>query len=71
MGLTQPTPTFVSITPRFVVPDLERAFSFYRQLGFRAADYGSIAIIDRDGVEIQFNHDPDLEPGGASSATSR
>ena len=26
--------------------------------------YGSIAIIDRDGVELQFNHDPDMAPGG-------
>lgn len=65
MGLPQPqpTPTFRSITPRYVVPDLERAFAFYERLGFRTADYGSIAIIERDGVELQFNHDPDMAPG--------
>jgi hypothetical protein len=57
-----PGPTFRSITPRYVVPDLERAFAFYKLLGFRTTDYGSIAIIDRDGVEMQFNHDPDLAP---------
>ena len=63
MGLLSPSPTFRSIAPRYVVPDLERAFAFYERLGFRTADYGSIAIIDRDGVELQFNHDPDLAPG--------
>ena len=64
MALSHPSPTFRSIVPRYVVPDLERAFAFYERLGFRTADYGSIAIIERDGVELQFNHDPDLEPGG-------
>jgi catechol 2,3-dioxygenase-like lactoylglutathione lyase family enzyme len=64
MESPRPTPTFVSVVPRYVVPDLERAFAFYERLGFRTADYGSIAIIERDGVELQFNHDPDLAPGG-------
>ena len=64
MGSPQPTPIFRSIAPRYVVRDLERAFAFYERLGFRTADYGSIAIIDRDGVELQFNHDPDMAPGG-------
>jgi catechol 2,3-dioxygenase-like lactoylglutathione lyase family enzyme len=63
MVLPPPSPAFRSIAPRFVVPDLERAFAFYERLGFRTADYGSIAIIERDGVELQFNHDPDLAPG--------
>jgi len=63
MVLPPPSPTFRSIAPRYVVPDLERAFAFYERLGFRTADYGSIAIIERDGVELQFNHDPDLAPG--------
>lgn len=71
MGSPHPSPTFRSITPRHVVPDLERAFAFYKRLGFRTADYGSIAIIERDGVALQFNHDPDLAPGGTSSAPSR
>jgi catechol 2,3-dioxygenase-like lactoylglutathione lyase family enzyme len=64
MESPHPTPTFVSVAPRFVVPDLERALSFYEQLGFRI-DYNgpSIAILVRDGVELHFNHDPHLEPG--------
>jgi hypothetical protein len=64
MVLPPPSPRFRSIAPRYVVADLERAFAFYGRLGFRTADYGSIAIIDRDGVELQFNHDPDMAPGG-------
>ena len=64
MGSPQLTPIFRSIAPRYVVPDLERTFAFYERLGFRTADYGSIAIIERDGVELQFNHDPDMAPGG-------
>ena len=64
MELPPPKPTFVSAVPRYVVSDLEQTFAFYQRLGFRTADYGSIAIIERDGVELQFNHDPDLEPGG-------
>src|SRR5215469_17546507 len=64
MELPQSTPTFVSVAPRYVVSDLEQAFAFYQRLGFRTTDYGSIAIIDRDGVELQFNHDPDMAPGG-------
>jgi len=64
MVLPHSTPTFISVVPRYVVSDLEQTFAFYQRLGFRTADYGSIAIIERDGVELQFNHDPDLEPGG-------
>ncbi len=70
MGSPHPAPTFRSIAPRYVVPDLERALAFYERLGFRTANYDVIAIIERDGVELQFNHDPDLAPGGTSSATS-
>lgn len=64
MGSPHPAPTFRSIAPRYVVPDLERALAFYERLGFRTANYDVIAIIERDGVELQFNHDPDLAPGG-------
>jgi hypothetical protein len=63
MGLTQPTPTRVSITPRSVVSDLERAFTFYERMVFRTANYGGVATIVRNGVELHVNHDPDLEPG--------
>jgi len=58
------TPTFISVAPRFVVPDLGRALVFYEQLGFRT-DYrdDGFAIVKRDGVELHFNHDPDLQPG--------
>ncbi len=64
MGSPQPTPTFVSVAPRFVVPDLGRALAFYEQLGFRI-DYrdDGFAIVKRDGVELHFNRDPDLAPG--------
>lgn len=59
-----PSPTFVSVAPRFVVPDLERALAFYERLGFRTAyrDDG-FAIVERDRVELHFNHDPDLPRG--------
>lgn len=59
-----PTPTFLSVAPRFVVPDLGRAVAFYEQLGFHT-DYrdDGFAIIKRDGVELHFNQDPDLPPG--------
>lgn len=59
-----PTPTFLSVAPRFVVPDLGRALAFFEQLGFRT-DYrdDGFAIVKRDGVELHFNHDPDLQPG--------
>jgi catechol 2,3-dioxygenase-like lactoylglutathione lyase family enzyme len=64
MASPQPTPTFRSVAPRFVVPDLGRALAFYELLGFRTAyrDDG-FAIVERDGVEMHFNHDPDLAPG--------
>ena len=57
-------PTFLSVAPRFVVPDLGRALPFYEQLGFRT-DYrdDGFAIVKRDEVELHFNHDPDLAPG--------
>jgi catechol 2,3-dioxygenase-like lactoylglutathione lyase family enzyme len=60
----QPTPTFCSVAPRFVVPDLGRALAFYEQLGFRTGyrDDG-FAIVKRDGVELHFNQDPDLATG--------
>jgi hypothetical protein len=58
-------PTFVSIAPRFVVPDVVRALAFYERLGFHTANYDSIAIIERDGMEIHINHDPDLPPQGS------
>jgi hypothetical protein len=64
MESPQPTPTFVSVAPRYVVSDLEQTFAFYQRLGFHTVDYGSIAIIERNGVERQFNHDPDLAPRG-------
>ena len=64
MGSPLPTSTFVSVAPRFVVPDLERALAFYEQLGFRTGyrDDG-FAIVDRDGVELHVNHDRDLQLG--------
>ncbi len=64
MGSSQPTSAFLSVAPRFVVPDLGRALAFYEQLGFHTGyrDDG-FAIIERDGVELHFNHDPDLQPG--------
>ncbi len=60
----QPTPTFLSVAPRFVVPDLELALAFYERLGFRT-DYHDegFAIVKRDGAELHFKHDPDLQPG--------
>jgi glyoxalase/bleomycin resistance protein/dioxygenase superfamily protein len=59
-----PAPAFVSVAPRFVVPDLGRALDFYEQLGFHT-DYrdDGFAIINRDGVELHINQDPDLAPG--------
>jgi hypothetical protein len=69
--LPQPSPTFRSITPRYVVPDLGQAFAFYERLGFRTADYGSIAIIDRDGVEIQFNMNSILLANSKARHTGR
>jgi hypothetical protein len=56
------------VAPRIVVPDLGRALAFYEQLGFRT-DYrdDNFAIIKRDGVELHFNHDPNLQPGRHSA----
>jgi hypothetical protein len=71
MVLPHPSPTFRSIALRYVVPDLERPFAFYERLGFHTTDYSSIAIIERDGIELQFNHDPTSRQGGTSSATSQ
>jgi hypothetical protein len=71
MGSPLPAPTFRSFAPRYVVPDLEWALAFYERLGCRTAKYYGIALLERDRVELQFNHDPDLAPGGTSSATSR
>jgi hypothetical protein len=65
MVSSQLAPTFVSAAPRFVVPDVERALAFYERLGFHTANYESIAIIERDGVEIHINHDPDLPSRGS------
>lgn len=60
----QHMPTFRSVAPRFVVPDLGRALAFYEQLGFRIGYRDeAFAIIERDEVELHFNHDPDLAPG--------
>jgi catechol 2,3-dioxygenase-like lactoylglutathione lyase family enzyme len=64
MESPHPTLTFVSVAPRFIVPDLEQALAFYELLGFRTRyrDDG-FAMISRDGAELHFNHDPDLQPG--------
>jgi catechol 2,3-dioxygenase-like lactoylglutathione lyase family enzyme len=59
-----PTPTFLSVAPRFVVPDLERALAFYELLGFRTGYRDDrFALIEHDGVVLHFNHDPDLQQG--------
>jgi hypothetical protein len=61
MESPQSMPTLVA--PRYVASNLERAFVFYERLDFWTADYGGIAIIEREGIELQFNHDPDMVPG--------
>lgn len=52
------------VAPRFVVPELGRALAFYERVGFHTSyrDDG-FAIIERGGVELHFNHDPELQQG--------
>ena len=64
MATPQPTPTFHSVAPRFVVPDFGPALAFYELLGFRIGYRDdSFALIERDGVVLHLNRDPDLPPG--------
>jgi hypothetical protein len=53
-------PTFLSVAPRFVVQNLERALAFYGQLGFATTyqDEG-FAIIERDGIDLHLNSSPE------------
>jgi len=52
--------SFVSIAPRFVVHDMDRALAFYAQLGFQARYHeNSFAIVERDGVNLHFNCETD------------
>ena len=57
-------PTFLSVAPRFVVQDLERALAFYGQLGFQTTyqDEG-FAIIERDGIDLHLNSSPEPPKG--------
>jgi DNA-binding HxlR family transcriptional regulator len=57
-------PTLDSITPRFLVADMEQALAFYEQLGFATPYHDEgFAILKRDGIALQFNVcDPTHEP---------
>jgi uncharacterized glyoxalase superfamily protein PhnB/catechol 2,3-dioxygenase-like lactoylglutathione lyase family enzyme len=56
-------PTLVSIAPRLLVEEMEQALAFYGQLGFVTTYHDEgFAIIERDGVALQFNASDDEEP---------
>ena len=52
---------FLSVAPRFIVHDMERALAFYGQLGFQTTyqDEG-FAIVERDGVNLHLNFYSDV-----------
>jgi hypothetical protein len=57
-------PTFLSVAPRFVVHDMERALAFYGQLGFQTTYQDeTFAIIERDGIDLHLNYSPDPPKG--------
>ncbi|HEY1353925.1 MAG TPA: VOC family protein [Ktedonobacteraceae bacterium] len=56
-------PTLDSIAPRSLVADMERALTFYAQLGFMTTYHSEgFAIVERDGVALHFNASEDEEP---------
>lgn len=49
-------PTLISIAPRSLVADMQRALAFYERLGFVSTSYGEgFAIVERDSVALHFN----------------
>ena len=60
MSLSQNSqPTFLSVAPRFVVQDMQRALDFYGQLGFATTYYDeAFAIVERDEVDVHLNYSP-------------
>ena len=53
-------PTFLSVAPRFVVSDMEKALAFYGQLGFQTTYHDEhFAIVARDEVNLHFNCYPE------------
>jgi len=59
----QSQPALLSVAPRFIVQDLERALAFYGQLGFQATYRDEhFAVLERDGVALHLNCYPD-SPG--------
>lgn len=54
------SPRLLSISPRFVVQDLEQALAFYRHLGFQTTYQDeAFAIVERDGISLHFNYSSD------------
>ncbi|HZU67735.1 MAG TPA: VOC family protein [Ktedonobacteraceae bacterium] len=54
-------PAFLSVSPRFVVNNLEQALAFYEQLGFQTTyrDEGFV-IVERDAVALHLNYSSDV-----------
>ncbi len=53
--------TFFRVAPRFIVHDMERALTFYEQLGFQTSLYDEhFGFAERDGVtlHLQYFSDP-------------
>ena len=49
---------FVRIAPRFQVNDLDKALSFYRDLGFEIEPYDEgLAFVKADGFDFHVHHD--------------
>jgi len=57
-------PTLDTVTPRFLVGNMEQALAFYGQLGFVSTYHDEgFAILERDKIALQFNvSDPEHEP---------
>lgn len=54
--------TFLDVTPRFVVHDMEQALAFYKQLCFQASLYYEyFAILKRDEVYLHLHFFPEPE----------
>lgn len=65
MSLSQNNrPTFLSVAPRFGGNDMERALTFYGQLGFQTTYQDEhFAIVERDGVDLHLNCHADAPKG--------